>query len=309
MINVLFAAKAERFTEYQPALTQAFADAGLDVSLHIDHPPDIVDYIVYAPNSAVKDFTPYHRCKAVLNLWAGVENVVSNPTLKVPLCRMVDAGLTAGMVEWVTGHVLRHHLGMDQHIVNPGHVWDPTPAPLAKDRPVTILGMGALGAACAVALANLGFPVTGWARTRKLVPDVDVQTGPDGLARALDGAAIVVLLLPDTAATRHTIRAQTLAHCAKGVVIINPGRGPLIDDAALLQALDAGHVAHATLDVFTTEPLPRDHPFWRHPKVTVTPHIASATRADTSAQVIAENIKRCKSGQSLLHQVDRMTGY
>jgi glyoxylate/hydroxypyruvate reductase A len=95
----------------------------------------------------------------------------------------------------------------------------------------------------------------------------------------------------------------------QGAVIVNPGRGPLIDDAALLAALDSGHLGHATLDVFRVEPLPADHPFWAHPRVTVTPHIASETRPETAAQVIAENIRRGEAGEPLLHVVDRSAGY
>ncbi|MFN3578258.1 MAG: glyoxylate/hydroxypyruvate reductase A, partial [Tabrizicola sp.] len=140
MPTVLFAAPA-LWAEYRTALPQALAEAGISARLVTEAPPDEVDYIVYAPGAPLQDFAPYRQAKAVLNLWAGVERIVGNPTLTQPLCRMVDPGLTEGMVEWVTGHTLRHHLGMDRHIVNPGHVWDPTCPPLARERPVTILGM------------------------------------------------------------------------------------------------------------------------------------------------------------------------
>ncbi|MFD1344418.1 2-hydroxyacid dehydrogenase [Litorisediminicola beolgyonensis] len=313
MITVLFAANAERWAQYEAPLTAALDAEGLDYRLipdPSDIAPEAVDYMVYAPLSEVQDFTPYTRLKAVMNLWAGVEGVVQNPTLTVPLTRMVDdEGLTQGMVEWVTGHVLRHHLGMDAHIVNPEHVWDHSPPPLSKDRPVTILGLGALGQACAAALTRLGFPVTGWSRSPKSVEGVTCHHGPDGLDRALEQARIVVLLLPDTPATRDILDARTLARLPRGAVVINPGRGPLIDDAALLAALDEGQVAHATLDVFRTEPLPADHPFWAHPRVTVTPHIASETRPDSAARVIAANIARAERGAPLHHLVDRDAGY
>ena len=122
-INVLFAASDQRWPEYQAPLQNACSKAGLDIHLSRDIAPDQVDYIVYAPNSEVQDFTPFTRAKAVLNLWAGVESVTFNKTLTLPLCRMVDPSLTQGMVEWVTGHVLRHHLGMDAHITcPPGHM-------------------------------------------------------------------------------------------------------------------------------------------------------------------------------------------
>ncbi|MCR9068281.1 MAG: glyoxylate/hydroxypyruvate reductase A [Rhodobacteraceae bacterium] len=311
MPNILFAARSERWDQYETPLRQALSDVGLgDALLTTEAAPETVDYIVYAPNSEVQDFTPYTRLKAVLNLWAGVEDVVGNPTLNVPLARMVDEGLTDGMVEWVTGHVLRHHLGMDTHIHGQDGVWRAGSAPpLARDRTVAILGLGTLGSACARALATLNFRVLGWSRSAKDVDGVQTFHGSEGLKDVLHRAEIVVLLLPDTPATENTLDAEALALMPTGAVIINPGRGPLIDDDALLSALDAGQIGHATLDVFRTEPLPPEHPFWAHPRVTVTPHIASETRAPSAARVIAENIRRGEAGEPFLHLVDRSLGY
>ncbi|SPF77851.1 2-hydroxyacid dehydrogenase [Pseudoprimorskyibacter insulae] len=310
MITVLFAALPDRWAEYEEPLRRALDDTGLAYDLVTEAAPETVDYIVYAPNSKVQDFRPYTKAKAVLNLWAGVENVVKNDTLTVPLARMVDEeGLTQGMVEWVTGHVLRHHLGMDAHIVNPDHDWVPKAAPLAFDRPVTILGLGVLGAACGQMLARLGFPVTGWSRSEKRIDGIRCLHGDDGLAEALTGAQILVLLLPNTPATESVVNADRLALLAPGAAIINPGRGPLIDDDALLAALDSGQIGHATLDVFRVEPLPQDHPFWAHPNVTVTPHIASETRPDSASRVVAENIRRGEANEPFVHLVDRAAGY
>ncbi|WP_292289344.1 glyoxylate/hydroxypyruvate reductase A [Marivita sp.] len=309
-VNVLFAANETRWAQYEPHLRSALDATGLEYHLATDMAPEDVDYIVYAPNSSVQDFTPYTRLKAVLNLWAGVEDAVNNPTLKVPYARMVDdEGLTQGMVEWVTGHTLRHHLGMDAHIVNPDHAWIPDAPPVASDRPVGILGLGQLGSACGQALHRLGFPVSGWARSQKKIDGITCQSGSDGLRQVLTQSQILILLLPSTPETENTLNAETLALLPKGAFIINPGRGPLIDDAALVDALDSGQVAHATLDVFRTEPLPQDHPFWAHPKVTVTPHIASETRAPSAARVIVENIRRGESGEPFLYLVDRDAGY
>ncbi|MEQ8900297.1 MAG: glyoxylate/hydroxypyruvate reductase A [Roseovarius sp.] len=308
-VNILFAARAAQWRIYEAPLTKALSEQGIDATLSTDLAPENVDYIIYAPDSTVQDFTPYTRAKAVLNLWAGVENIVGNPTLRIPLARMVDHGLTQGMVEWVTGHVLRHHLGMDRHILGQDGEWRPDAPPLASDRRVTVLGLGALGEACARMLVRLGFAVTGWSRRPKDIPGVSCLSGDAGLHAALKAADILVLLLPLTDETENLLNADTLARLPEGAVIVNPGRGPLIDDDALLAALDRGHVAHATLDVFRVEPLPADHPFWAHPKVTVTPHIASETRPETAAQVIAENVRRGESGEPFLHLVDRESGY
>jgi len=172
-----------------------------------------------------------------------------------------------------------------------------------------VLGLGALGQACATTLAELGFDVTGWSRSAKTVPGIKCLSGDAGLREALASAEIVVLLLPFTPQTENILNAETLALLPRGAVVINPGRGPLIDDDALLAALDSGHISHATLDVFRMEPLPKDHPFWAHPNITVTPHIAADTRPSTAAKVIAENIRRNEAGEALLYLVDRGAGY
>ncbi len=310
MLKILFSAKPAAWDEYQGPLMAAFSSAGLSVDLARDHAPEEVDYIIFAPNGPVSDFRPFTKTKAVMGLWAGVESIVNNETLTQPLCRLVDESLTDGMVEWVTGHTLRHHLGMDTHILGQDGIWrDESFPPLAKNRPVTILGIGALGAACGQALHHLGFPVTGWSRTQKDVPNLRCLAGTDGLHEAMRDAQIVILLLPQTPETLDILNAETLALLSRGAFIINPGRGPLINDDALLAALDSGQVAHATLDVFRTEPLPTDHPFWGHPKVTVTPHIASTTRPETAAEVITNNILRGEAGQPFLYRVDRTRGY
>lgn len=312
MIRVLFSAPEADWEEYRAPLAAELAAVGLEADLVHDIAPDrpeTIDYIVYAPSSAMKDFVPFTGAKLVQNLWAGVEEVEGLPGLTQPLARMVDAGLTEGMVEWCVGHVLRHHLGMDRDICRKDPAWDPVIPPLARERCVAVLGLGALGQAVCGALGDLNFKVRGWSRRLKDVPGVACFSGEDGFARALEGAEIVVLLLPQTPATENVLGADALARLAPGAVVINPGRGPLIDDDALLAALESGQVEHATLDVFRAEPLPLDHVFWRHPKVTVTPHIASATRAASACKVVAENIRRGEAGEPFLHLVDRAQGY
>ncbi|MGI9393456.1 MAG: 2-hydroxyacid dehydrogenase, partial [Boseongicola sp.] len=240
---------------------------------------------------------------------AGVEAIVGNETLTMPLARMVDYGLTEGMVEWCVGHTLRHHLGMDQDICRHDAKWQTHVPPLARNRHVSVLGLGELGRAVAVALERLNFQVTGWSRTPKAIKKVRCLSGDDGLKESLRQAEIVILLLPKTSETENLINAERLSLLPKGAVIINPGRGHLIEDDVLLLALDAKRVSHATLDVFRIEPLPSDHPFWAHPQVTVTPHIASDTRPESAAEVVAENIRRGEADEPFLHLVDRAAGY
>ena len=310
MIRVLFAAPSKDWEEYREVLPKAISDAGIAAEIVLDtDAPKTIDYIVYAPSSRLRDFAPFSNCKAVLNLWAGVEKIVGNETLTMPLTRMVDFGLTEGMVEWCVGHVLRHHLDLDRDICRTDSEWAPHVPPLARNRSVGVLGLGALGSAVAEALAALRFRVSGWSRSPKALPNVDCFDGDAGLNAVLSRSEILVLLLPQTPGTRDLMNAERLAAMPQDSVIINPGRGPLIVDEDLLAALDSDHLKHATLDVFRTEPLPSDHAFWSHPKVTVTPHVASDTRAGSAAEQVAENIRRSEAGEPLLHLVDRGLGY
>ncbi len=297
MLNILFSAKPAAWDEYEVPLQAAFAEAAFPLTSSREHAPQDADYIIFAPNGPVRTFDPITKTKAVMGLWAGVETIVDNDTLTQPLCRMVDDGLTAGMVEWVTGHALRHHLGMDTHILGQDGVW--------RDDSFRLLRPTALSRSLASArwgrpvvrrCTALGFPVTGWSRNPKEYRRYPLPARRRRPARGTDGCADRDPAAAANARHRQHPECRHLALMAKGSFVINPGRGPLIDDDALLAALDSGQIAHATLDVFRIEPLPADHPFWAHPQVTVTPHIASATRPETAAKVIADNIRRGESG-------------
>lgn len=310
-LQIFFAAGDANWEDYRKPLSDALALAGIDASLsdRADDPAQ-VDYIVFAPASSLRDFSPFTRAKAVLSLWAGVEKIMPNATLTQPLARMVNSELTEGMVEYVVGHVLRHHLGMDAHILGQDGVWrnDILP-PLARERTVAVLGLGELGAASARALAALNFRVLGWSRSPKEIDGVACHSGEAGLEAVLKAAEIVVLLMPLTAETTNLLDARRIGLLPRGAVIVNPGRGALIDDGALLAALDDGRVGHATLDVFRVEPVPPDHPYWSHPRVTVTPHIAADTRVPSACAKLVENIRRGEAGLPFLDLVDKARGY
>ncbi len=311
MLNILLAASGSDWQDYSEMLPAALAQAGVEATICLDtDDPTTIDYIVYSPANALSDFAPFTNCRAVLSLWAGVEKIVGNKTLTQPLTRMVDPGLEEGMRDWVTGHVLRHHLDIDAHILNQDGIWrEDRIAPLSRNRHVGFLGLGALGQVCATTLVALGFQVSGWTRSERQVEGVNCQSGDQGLKAVLSQAEILVILLPLTPETWNLLNAERLAWLPEGAIVINPGRGAVIDDDALVAALDSGALGRATLDVFRDEPLPAAHPFWTHPAVTVTPHIASATRPGTAAQVIARNIARDQKGAALLHLVDRKRGY
>ena len=309
--RALFSAPAEHWPLWRPHLLAAFAETGLDVALTDDPSGEwTFDYLIYAPGGPVSDFSAFTRLKAVLSLWAGVERIVDTVPRELPLCRMVDTGLSRGMAEYVAAHVLRYHVGLDTHVLGQDGVWrNGVVPPLAPERTVGVLGLGEIGRAVATTLALLGFDVRGWSRRPREVPGIATFAGEDGLDAVLAAADILVTLLPATPGTANLLDAARLARLPAGARLVNPGRGSLIDDAALLDALDSGRVAHATLDVFRTEPLPADHPFWSHPRVTVTPHVAAETRPETASLAVAENIRRGESGAPFLHRVDRTAGY
>lgn len=310
-MRVLFAAGPANWARWEAPLRRALAEAGVEAELVTESGPAGVRAIIYAPGGETPDdFTPYTDCGAVLSLWAGVERIVTNPTLTQPLCRMVDPGLKQGMVEYVLAHVLRGHLELEAlRAAQAAGVWRQRPPPLASERPVAVLGLGELGAACAQALAGLGFPVLGWSRSPRELPGIACHHGAEGFDAVLSQAQILVTLLPATADTENILDGRALARLPEGAWIVNPGRGTLIDDDALLAALESGRLGHAVLDVFRTEPLPPEHPYWRHPRVTVTPHVAADTRPATASRVVAENLRRLAAGEPLLHLVDRAAGY
>ncbi len=310
-LNVLFATREVNQSEWFLFLRKAFDDVELDVSLIRETScPESIDYIITSPNGTVQDFAPFVNLRAILNLWAGVENMIHNQTIHCPLIRMNDPGMIEGMTEWVTAQVLRHHLNMDIHIQNNTGRWlKDTSPPLARTRHVGVLGLGVLGGACAQKIASLKFNVLGWSRTPKKLPNVRSYSGEDGFNAVLGLSDILVLLMPLTPLTENIINRDSLCLCKTGTVLINSGRGGLIDEDALLEALDSGQVSHATLDVFKQEPLPPSHPFWQHEKVSVWPHISSETRPLTASTSIAMNILKDQKGELMSGIVDFSQGY
>lgn len=300
-MRVLFAAPDALWPEWAPALRRLAPE----MELVREADPASIDAIIFAPGGPVDDLSPFVNARLVQSLWAGVERIVTNPTLTQPLARMVDPGLARGMAEYCTGWALRAHLGMDRYAQD--GVWrNALTPPLAEGRQVTILGMGELGRSVAAMLRGIGFRIAGFSASGRAVQGAEITTD---LSRALSRAEILIALLPDTPQTRGLLDADRLALLPQGAWLINPGRGTVLDDDALLAALDGGRLGHAVLDVFRTEPLPPGHPFWSHPGVTVTPHIAAETRVSAAAPVAVENLRRAMAGRPVLHLVDRGRGY
>jgi glyoxylate/hydroxypyruvate reductase A len=253
---------------------------------------------------------------AIFNLGAGVDALIADPSLPdVPIVRVADEDLTGRMTEYVLLHVLLHH--RHQRTIDAcqrERRWDPPAQRAAGAVRVGVMGLGVLGRDAADALRRIGFNVAGWSRTRKALPGVATFAGEDELAAFLARTDILVCLLPLTPATRGILNRRTFALLARdgalgGPVVINAGRGGLQVESDLLAALDDGTLAAATLDVFETEPLPAESPFWSHPKVTVSPHNAADTDPDAISVYVAEQIARHERGEALQNVVDRRLGY
>ena len=248
----------------------------------------------------------------VLSLNAGVEHLLASGETPdgVPIVRMVDPGLVQGMTEWVVAQVMAWHRNLIAYRDKQGEgVWAPAPERLARERLVTVLGAGELGGPVALALHALGFRVRTWGRTPRDVRGIEHHAGRHALAAALQGADVLVGLLPATAETKDLIDAQALGRLASGALVVNAGRGATLVDAALLDGLDEGRLSCAVLDVFREEPLPAGHPFWRHPGVLVSPHVAAPTHARSAVAVMAETVRRHERGEPLLNGVDPLRGY
>lgn len=235
----------------------------------------------------------------IQSLWAGVDKLLADATLpaQVPLARMVDPLMSAAMAETALWAVLSLQRDfVDYARQQREHLWLPHPQRRADEIRVLVLGRGEMGHAVASRLQAGGYAVSGWHRGLALAP-------------LLPQADIVINLLPLTPATHGLLDAAFFAALPRGAAVVNLARGAHVHDADLIAALDRGHLRHAVLDVFATEPLPPAHAFWTHPQVTVLPHVAAATDARSAAAVVAANLQALADGRPLAHLVDRARGY
>jgi glyoxylate/hydroxypyruvate reductase len=270
---------------------------------------DIRFALVFRPPPGLLASLP--NLQAIFSLAAGVEGLLADPTLPdVPVCRLVDPSLRRTMAEYVLAAVWRVHRGFDRFARDQAvGRWAFEPPRLAESTTVGVLGLGDIGGAVAMGLAGAGFSVRGWSRRGRTLPGVRSHAGPDGFRAMLAGLDVLVSVLPGTAETRDLIDARVFAALGPGAHFVNVGRAEALVEADLLAALDEGHLGGATLDVFRKEPLAPDHPFWRHPRVLMTPHVAGFPLPETAAAAVADNVERAMAGLALMHVVDRRLGY
>jgi glyoxylate/hydroxypyruvate reductase A len=271
---------------------------------------DIEVALAWKPASGL--LASFPNLKLIVSLGMGVDHLLSDDKLPagVPITRIMDDGLIGQMSEYALYWALRHHRDIDKYAASQrAKQWKVEDFVDTIHRRIGILGLGTIGQDTAKKFAALGFPTAGWSRTAKSLPGIETFHGQDGFRRLLAESDILVNVLPLTRETRGILDAKAFAALPKGAYVINMARGGHVVDEALLAALDSGHLSGAALDVFNQEPLPAEHPYWTHPKVHVTPHIAGATNPRTASPGVIENIKRLRSGGELMHCIDPKTGY
>jgi len=252
------------------------------------------------------------QLRLIQSLWAGVDRLLADATLPpaVPIARMVDPMMNRAMAETATWAVLSlHRRAFDYAAQQRQALWRALPQKRADEVVVLVLGLGQMGRTTAQQLAALGYRVTGWSARAQAVDGVATCSGWAALPAALGAAEIVVNLLPLTDDTRGLFDRARLAQMRPGASLVNLARGAHVVEMDLLEAVNAGRIAHAVLDVFDSEPLPPTHVFWFHPRITVWPHAAAQTDLRSAVAVVAANVEAVRRGEAPAHLVDRSRGY
>ena len=257
-------------------------------------------------------FKDYPNLKCISSMGAGVDHLLRDPELPDDafITRLVDPYLAKDMAEFVLALIMNHLRDLNAFKIKQTQViWKPADYLRIKDVKVGIMGMEAIGRQVASELQKTGFNVSGWARTEKRGIGLTVYSGLTEFPTFLNNTDVLVCVLPLTEATKGILNKDCFKQLPKNAFIINVGRGEQVVEADLLQYISEGHLSGASLDVFTEEPLPIDSPLWKHPRINITPHIASITNPESVAAQIVENYYRCKEGKVLLNLVSREKGY
>lgn len=289
------------------ALQQQLPGVPVEVWPHIHNPAAVEFAVLWRQPAGVVATLP--NLKALQSFGAGVDSILCDKSLPdLPLARIVDPHLTASMLDYLDTVLNYYRLRFDEFAAQQQQQqWKPRSK--RNIQHIAVLGLGELGSAAARHFASLGYQVSGWSGTLRSIEGVLCYAGAAQFAQAVADADVVICLLPLTPATENLLDKTRLTQLKKGAILVNVARGAIVDDLALMAALTQGQLSAACLDVFRTEPLPAEHPFWATPGLLLTPHISAVTNADTAVAQIAENYRRVQAGLPLLNLVDRTRGY
>ena len=307
---LLFRSSVDSEARWRPQLARLMPELEVRVWPEIGDAAEIDYALVWRPEPGLLASLP--KLKLILSLGAGVDHILCDPQLPpgVPIVRLVDPYMTDTMSEYVVLQVLRlHRRDLDYRMQQEARIWRELEHKNAAERRVGILGFGELGQDAGRKLRGLGFDVAFWSRTEKTVPGFANYAGSQGLRLMLERSEILLCLLPLTCETEGILNRTTFAMLPRGAALINAARGRHLIEEDLLPALASGQLSAAALDVFRDEPLPPEHPFWGHPRIVVTPHVAALTNPRTAAPIILDNIRRFEQRRPLLHQIDPARGY
>ena len=307
---ILFKSIPASQARWRPYLTAAWPQRDLRYWPEIGDKAAIDYALVWHPEPGLLASLP--NLQLIVSLGAGIDHILRDPQLppNVPILRLVDPHMTDAMCEYIALQVLRlHRRDVDYRAQQAAAEWREHPQKNAAERTVGILGFGTLGEAAGRTLRALGFDVAGWSRSAKEAPGFTTFAGTAGLDAVLARSEILVCLLPMTPETEGILNGDLFARLPRGAAIVNAGRGRHLVEADLLAALASGQLSAAVLDVFRDEPLPPAHPFWRHPRIVVTPHVAAETHPPTAAAIIAAAIEDFAAGRPIPNLVDRERGY
>lgn len=259
------------------------------------------------PEGSLRDFP---NLKFISSMGAGVDHVLKDASLpQVPIVRIVDEDLTRAMTQYIIAAVAYFHRRLDKYTADKKNaIWDqeaPPEVPLS----IGILGMGVLGTDAAHKLASLGFDVCGYSNSPKNLKGIKSFHGEEGFQPFIDSINMLICLLPLTEQTKDILNIDLFRKMQKGSYLINVARGGHLVENDLLLALEKGYLAGAFLDVYQEEPLPQDHPFWKHPKIMMTPHIASITNPQAAIPQVVRNYQAATRGENLQNKVDLIKGY
>lgn len=309
-MSIMIITQGKDISPWVKALQETRPDLNVQVYPDIRDDSDITFALSW--NHPLGAFQGFPNLKCIASMGAGVDHILKDPDLPetAVVTRVVDENLTRDMATFTLAAALNYMRGLTEYkALQHRHAWERREYKRVGEVTIGMMGLGVLGAHVAEVFSRAGFRVNGWARSARLLDGVTVYTGQNELNTFLAQANILICLLPLTKETAGILNKATFARLPKGAYLINVARGEHLVEEDLLEAIETGHLAGASLDVFREEPLPAAHPFWRHPNIDVTPHIASVTHPASVVGQILENYDRLRKEESLLHVVSRQRGY